>query len=698
MSIRTINNSDYKNLLISNLPTRPNASPSNFGGGGLSANQMKKAYDATPLFIIGRFNELIDYINGTGDPRLADDILNAIKGVLASKVETGIEGIATLSDLFASVKSGNLAKAIRVSDGKSLDETLKTIAEVERILAEYKADVERTLTEYKADVERTLTEYEADVERTLTEYEADVERTLTEYEAEKLAPIVSEAEILRESVSSAQSRLSRVEKKVENLGAGLRLPVIEDTDVAYTKIVPDGALPYAEVAKVGGMSYESANLLDMSKCVATTNTTIVVGEGTLTVTGYISINTLTNLVGGKDYFFKAKSTRTGEEGGGVSIECYDSNSTKLYETYRQHTLNPNFKFTVPSGTVRTKIYFYGGMQNATTSATYTDVMLSSKDLPYSPYFEGLRHAKVKEIKSESANLLDMSKCVATTNTTIVVGEGTLTVTGYISINTLTNLVGGKDYFFKAKSTRTGEEGGGVSIECYDSNSTKLYETYRQHTLNPNFKFTVPSGTVRTKIYFYGGMQNATTSATYTDVMLSSTDLPYSPYCTIDPLPIPSAVQALDGYREGVDAEYNNHIDWSEKKYYKYCGALDLSRQSFSKYSNDSGQTIWGIDFSSVADLGVCDKYAFVPTTSINSMQEGTIQNRGTVIYICDSSISSASEIKGTFIYALATPEVTDISHLLPEDNFIQVEGGGTITAVNEYGLAAPTEIIYQTEG
>lgn len=38
---------------------------------------------------------------------------------------------------------------------------------------------------------------------------------------------------------------------------------------------------------------------------------------------------------------------------------------------------------------------------------------------------------------------------------------------------------------------------------------------------------------------------------------------------------------------------------------------------------------------------------------------------------------------------------TDISHLLPEDNFIRVEGGGTITAVNEHGLAAPTEIIYQ---
>lgn len=43
-----------------------------------------------------------------------------------------------------------------------------------------------------------------------------------------------------------------------------------------------------------------------------------------------------------------------------------------------------------------------------------------------------------------------------------------------------------------------------------------------------------------------------------------------------------------------------------------------------------------------------------------------------------------------------TPEGrTDISHLLAEDNLIPVEGGGTITAVNAEGLAAPITIVYQ---
>ena len=41
---------------------------------------------------------------------------------------------------------------------------------------------------------------------------------------------------------------------------------------------------------------------------------------------------------------------------------------------------------------------------------------------------------------------------------------------------------------------------------------------------------------------------------------------------------------------------------------------------------------------------------------------------------------------------LAEPIETDISAYLKEDNLIEVEGGGTITAVNEHGLATPSKI------
>ena len=46
-------------------------------------------------------------------------------------------------------------------------------------------------------------------------------------------------------------------------------------------------------------------------------------------------------------------------------------------------------------------------------------------------------------------------------------------------------------------------------------------------------------------------------------------------------------------------------------------------------------------------------------------------------------------------YELETPEITDISDILTADNLLEVEGGGTITMVNEYRYDVPSEITYQ---
>ena len=48
-------------------------------------------------------------------------------------------------------------------------------------------------------------------------------------------------------------------------------------------------------------------------------------------------------------------------------------------------------------------------------------------------------------------------------------------------------------------------------------------------------------------------------------------------------------------------------------------------------------------------------------------------------------------------YPSATPEVTDISDLITSDNFIEVDGGGTLTFENEYGYDVPSEVEYQVE-
>jgi hypothetical protein len=120
MAFKKIEKTDYSDHLISKLPNRPNSSPGNFGGGGLTAQQLRAAYDAMPKFIIEKLNALIDYINGQEELSLPSDLAE----VIADEIQTGINEIKTLSDLFKSIENGLLSKVLRV-DGQD-----KTLSEV----------------------------------------------------------------------------------------------------------------------------------------------------------------------------------------------------------------------------------------------------------------------------------------------------------------------------------------------------------------------------------------------------------------------------------------------------------------------------------------------------------------------------------------------------------------------------------------
>ena len=99
-------------MKISSLPTRPTAAVK-YGGYNYSEAQMKAAFDKLPLFIIQRFNALIDDICATS-------------GGIADSVKTGIYEGQTLEGLFGDVKNGTLASYLTVHD-KSLGEQISSI-------------------------------------------------------------------------------------------------------------------------------------------------------------------------------------------------------------------------------------------------------------------------------------------------------------------------------------------------------------------------------------------------------------------------------------------------------------------------------------------------------------------------------------------------------------------------------------------
>ncbi len=116
MKTTKITDSEIRDLKVASLPTRPNASVK-YGGYGYSAQEMKAAFDRLPLFIIQKFNSLIEDICADGDG-------------IADSVQTGLADGHTLSDLFGDVESGALASYLTVgSDGASLSSAIRDISE-----------------------------------------------------------------------------------------------------------------------------------------------------------------------------------------------------------------------------------------------------------------------------------------------------------------------------------------------------------------------------------------------------------------------------------------------------------------------------------------------------------------------------------------------------------------------------------------
>lgn len=101
MKASKILNSDINDLKISSLPTKPTA-PSSMGGKGFGAKEMKEAFDKLPMFIIERFNDLIDDIMSIGDDSLA------------ASVKTGLKDGHTLNDMFSDISTGEFGTYFKI--------------------------------------------------------------------------------------------------------------------------------------------------------------------------------------------------------------------------------------------------------------------------------------------------------------------------------------------------------------------------------------------------------------------------------------------------------------------------------------------------------------------------------------------------------------------------------------------------------
>lgn len=214
------------------------------------------------------------------------------------------------------------------------------------------------------------------------------------------------------------------------------------------------------------------------------------------------------------------------------------------------------------------------------------------------------------------------------------------------------------------------------------------------------------------------------TCTYSDIQLEigDTATAFSPYHKTT-FPIPPEVQNIDGYGYGLSMyKYNsylgrdNTVEFDEggratfvKRTNKkvYVGTENWSRGTY----NDEAYFVIRLTGDAVAgdaSLMVTDKF---PNRSIVEGAPAIYSaNHGRDLIVVPEGAPTTEQWKAqlaawnaegkplTVYYDLLAPIVTDISHLITEDNLIPVQGGGVIVAHNENEEAAPTTIRYQVTG
>lgn len=528
----------------------------------------------------------------------------------------------------------------------------------------------------------------------------------SKYTGKEIDDAIANQAVLAEKIDDAVEQIEknyqisiRNSKQIENLKQGTADQFETDTAVAYVKNVPENALPYAEIKKIGGMTRKCINLampnaLSMNKNGFILNTD---GNGRLIVTGAAesAANVVLDLA-----LMRSNDTRDSiplaanvnyswsickngvplaeyTDGLNFRIDYTDTQGGVAWSWNAQDTSRPRAVSTI---TLQKEVE----AGSTDLCGTY-EVMLNEGSivLPYEPYFEGLRSAKVTEVESVGVNRLPEKSAV--------VGQywdddGN----GGVALRNNPDLMCATDPLpLKPNTTYCVSTSGKMlswAVWFVDENYKALGRT--ESWIAPGSTFITPNAfsyALFTAWYSGESYQN--------DIMINegTTAKTHRPY-TRNTLPIPEAVQALDGYGWGVNDDVYNYIDWENNQFVKRVGKVDMGTYEWIFATNYA----YPLSFHTKANGGCL-------ANTPSAITSCYINDAGVPVMLFPTgTYGSAEDVRAAMsgvmlVYELATPEITDISDLITSDNLIEVEGGGTITFRNKYLYAVPSEVEYQVE-
>lgn len=527
--------------------------------------------------------------------------------------------------------------------------------------------------------------------------------SLIETEKQDLSSCATKSEVnaLRDEVNA---RFVITDKRLANLEAGIPDDdFITDNSTAYVRDVPSNALPFAEVTEIGGVTRKCTQLFDVAKAQVgyrCNNDGSLVKNTSYATSDYIEVR------GGTSYYL-------------TNVCGNHYCSAVLFDANKEYV---NITSLGAGGKV-------SGVLNVDSNIKYIRINIStdvvdintvmvnegSTPLPYEPYFSGLRSAPVTEVVSEGVQMIPYpyTENSKTYNgvTWTVNADRSITASG-TATDYSTFYLANKEKIPNAPFTVAinGIDSTNVALmfRMYDANNTIVFER-RIYTWDKVDPTEYPTATYY--VMFLVRDNNVAVSGTFKPMLaIGTTAQPYKPYIMPRKITIPESVRPAHGIPntdcyDRIRWRYDEPIDKWVRESEKRLGVVDMG-------TLDWIYGIWGSDmvFSTLAltdikqntNAVVCT-IPFVKATEVyNAIVDNSFTVNGQAIRGRFSNYTDVATFKAALsgvmlVYELATPEVTDISHLLPEDNLIGVEGGGSITMQNEYGYDVPAKVTYQIE-
>ena len=651
----------------------------------------------------------------------------------ATQAETAKQGAETARA--EAVKSQNDAKvsAAQASTAAQQTEADKTItsgyAKTAKTNADSTAADRQAVTDMAAQVtadKATVADHAAQVttDRKAAETAAQTAQSIADSLPEDYTTAVGKiaentAEIA--NVKLMDKELTRRVNALYSIGNGITHQFETDSETAYTKTIPTGA-KLMSVKSVSGRSIVFNQIFQPRKEANNGATVTADSDGTITINGtttasYINFRDVTpeqNKVG--KYAFKLlilnnpdnieigfgflnRSKSTPRITSGSSAVIY--NQTQYEISLGKSTGISGFAVGTVFNDVKIKIQIFdltlmfGSGNEPSTVEEFKAIFPSD----YYQYNTGeIITADTESVAAQGKNLFDIKKCVKLnsyygfeidTNKTLQIDlkDGKTCPTNvsfgivYVHGNTMANwLITSNGVRETITNSRDMTDSTQIMVACY-----------------PGSKETMQSIADAFDIMLVDGIYKSDTMPAY------------APYHS-NVYQIPEAIRNLPGYGWSAGTA-KNYVNYENKRYVQCVGKYTFTGSENWVASGDNQYyAVLKTPATKVFDMNTKSNclMATIPTESVNSVYGGTktglginFLNNVSYAYIsADDYNNRVSKINGQdMYYELATPIVTDISSLIPDDFLrnIEVEAGGSVTfkgGNDDYRIPVPNEEEY----